>query len=382
MARASIDSALEGLDAYLRRAREAFLRDPSSVTCALGNEACDLDSVASALAVGYARAMTTSAIVTPIAQCLRRDLALRPDVVRALNAVGVSVESLTCAEDVEAAGEARTPREVILVDHNAITVRVVPKSWETRVVEIIDHHDDAGAHGDAAVRTIELVGSCSSLVYRDVVAPTRRDDIARQVARLLLGAIVLDTRLLDASTTRASVADFEAAKALREALGWDEREMGDEYETLSLARHDQSSFSCAQLLAKDYKQWTFGRHEVGVASFGVRFQDLVARQDTTSIDAECAAFICERGIDVLFMMSSFEDFDANGTFARQIAATTSPSCALDANELLTELGTHTRMSSLAIRDPPNALRSARAQLDVKASRKKIQPLLAEMFAEM
>ncbi|OUS48934.1 Exopolyphosphatase [Ostreococcus tauri] len=363
MAPASSDGALEGLDAYLRRAREAFLRDPSSVTCALGNEACDLDSVASALAVGYARAMTTSAIVTPIAQCLRRDLALRPDVVRALDAVGVSVESLTCAEDVEAAGEARTPREVILVDHNAITVRVVPKSWETRVVEIIDHHDDAGAHGDAAVRTIELVGSCSSLVYRDVVAPTRRDDIARQVARLLLGAIVLDTRLLDASTTRASAVDFEAAKALREALGWDEREMGDEYETLSLARHDQSSFSCAQLLAKDYKQWTFGRHEVGVASFGVRFQDLVARQDTTSIDVECAAFICERGIDVLFMMSSFEDVDANGAFARQIAATTSPSCALDANELLTELGTHTRMSSLAIRDPPNALRSARAQLD-------------------
>jgi inorganic pyrophosphatase/exopolyphosphatase len=128
----------------------------------------------------------------------------------------------------------------------------------------------------------------------------------------LLGAVVLDTRFLDASTTRASAIDFETADALRATLDWDEDAARREYETLSAARHDQSAFTCAQLLAKDYKQWTMGAYEIGVASFGVRLQDLAARQDASSIDAECDAFMASRRVHALFMMTSFEDADAGG----------------------------------------------------------------------
>ena len=368
------------LDAFLREAREAFLADASAVGVSVGNEACDLDSVACAVAWAYAESMTTGRTVVPVVQCERNDLALRPDVVLALRSVGVSVESLTCMEEAAATG-GRTPSETRLVDHNAHTGRVIPASWGERVVRIIDHHEDIGAHADAAERTIELVGSCSSLVYRDVVAPSGREDLARDVARLLLGAIVLDTRMLDTSTTRASPVDFAAAEALQRLLGWDEGAVREEYEALSRARHDQSSFTCAQLLAKDYKQWKMGRFEVGVASFGVRVQDLIARQDASSIDADCEEFIAKHGIDALIMMTSFENPDEGGAFARQIAATTPRSSDdLDADDIMVKIAAATTVAPLTLPHAPRALRSAHAQLDVKASRKKIAPILFDVFA--
>ena len=391
----------DALDVFLRDARAAFRADASEVSVSVGNEACDLDSVACAVAHAYAESASAGGIVVPIVSCAREELLLRPDVVSALANAGVSLESLTCAEDVAAATE--TPKSVCLVDHNALSARLFPESWQARVTRVIDHHEDTGMHADAVDRVIELIGSCSSLVYRDVVRVAGRDDVARRVARLLLGAILLDTRFLDASTTRASEVDFVAAEALREILAWDEDE------TLSRARHDQSSLSCAQLLAKDYKQWTMDGYEIGIASFGVRFQDLIARQDSTSVDAECDAFAAARRVlqrlalditaaqrafalgrvDALFMMSSFEDVDAGGSFARQIAAMTpSPpppprGKIVDARAVMTKLGEHTPMTPLDAGDAaPRAFQCAFAQGDVKASRKKIQPLLARVFAEI
>tara|TARA_B100000683_G_scaffold72450_4_gene70987 strand:- start:2187 stop:3671 length:1485 start_codon:yes stop_codon:yes gene_type:complete len=377
----------DALDVFLRDARAAFRADASEVSVSVGNEACDLDSVACAVAHAYAESASAGGIVVPIVSCAREELLLRPDVVSALANAGVSLESLTCAEDVAAATE--TPKSVCLVDHNALSARLFPESWQARVTRVIDHHEDTGMHADAVDRVIELIGSCSSLVYRDVVRVAGRDDVARRVARLLLGAILLDTRFLDASTTRASEVDFVAAEALREILAWDEDETRKEYETLSRARHDQSSLSCAQLLAKDYKQWTMDGYEIGIASFGVRFQDLIARQDSTSVDAECDAFAAARRVDALFMMSSFEDVDAGGSFARQIAAMTpSPpppprGKIVDARAVMTKLGEHTPMTPLDAGDAaPRAFQCAFAQGDVKASRKKIQPLLARVFAEI
>lgn len=374
----------DALDTFLREAREAFRADASAVGVSVGNEACDLDSVACAVAHAYTESSNTGEMVVPIVSCAREELLLRPDVVSALANAGVSLESLTCAEDVAAATE--TPKSVCLVDHNALSARLFPESWQTRVTRVIDHHEDTGMYADAADRVIELIGSCSSLVYRDVVRVAGRDDVARRVARLLLGAIVLDTRLLDASTTRASEVDFVAAEALRGILKWDEDATREEYETLSLARHDQSSFSCAQLLAKDYKQWTMDGYEIGIASFGVRFQDLIARQDVTSVDAECDAFAAARRVDALFMMSSFEDGDAGGSFARQISVMTPSSSrgkSVDARIVMTKLGEQTPMTPFdAGAAAPRAFQCAFVQGDVKASRKKIQPLLARVFAEL
>jgi len=375
----------EGLNAFLARAKEIFrTRDAGTCDVVVGNEACDLDSVASALAYAYATsaaATTTDGIVVPIVPCKADELDLRPDIKRALERTGVERESLLFADSETVA---KTPKSVCLVDHNALSVRMFPVEWNERVTRVIDHHEDSGMYADEAERVIELIGSCSSLVYRDVLAPENESRDFKEVAQLLLSAIVLDTRFLDASTTRAAPVDFSAADSLRRVLDWSEADMRDEYEALSAARHDQSSFTCGQLLAKDYKQWKMGEFEVGIASFGVKLQDLIARQDANSIDAECVRFIDACEIDILFMMSSFEDEENNRTYTRQIAVTASASATargVNLDDVMDKLGAGTPLEKIHLAEgAPDALRTQSYRMgDVKASRKKVQPLLLDLF---
>lgn len=375
----------EGLNAFLARAKETF-RTCDAGTCdvVVGNEACDLDSVASALAYAYATsaATTTDGIVVPIVPCKADELDLRPDIKRALERAGVERESLLFADSETVA---KTPKSVCLVDHNALSVRMFPVEWNERVTRVIDHHEDSGMYADEAERVIELIGSCSSLVYRDVLAPASESRDFKEVARLLLSAIVLDTRFLDASTTRATPVDFSAADSLRRVLEWSEADMRDEYEALSAARHDQSSFTCGQLLAKDYKQWKMGEFEVGIASFGVKLQDLIARQDANSIDAECVRFIDACEIDILFMMSSFEDEENNRAYTRQIAVTASASASargVNLDDVMGKLGVGTPLEKIHLAEgAPDALRTQSYRMgDVKASRKKVQPLLLDLLS--
>lgn len=387
------DAARTPLGTFVREAREAYVAARGDVHVVVGNEACDLDSVACAVAYAYvesASSSSSSAMVVPIVSCAREDIYLRPDVVYALREVGVEIEDVLCLDDVVDADVA-TPKSICLVDHNALSARIFPRAWGGRVRRIIDHHEDARAHDQGeCVKVIELIGSCASLVHRDVVAAKREAldaSGARDVARLLLGAVVLDTRFLDASTTRASAIDFETADALRATLDWDEDAARREYETLSAARHDQSAFTCAQLLAKDYKQWTMGAYEIGVASFGVRLQDLAARQDASSIDAQCDAFMASRRVHALFMMTSFEDADAGGAYTRQIAVTRPVDGALDCADVMRRVNERTPVSPFDV-DPnastttARALRASYAMADVKASRKKVQPILVDVFTAL
>ena len=372
----------EGLNAFLARAKEMFrTRDAGTCDVVVGNEACDLDSVASALAYAYVTsAAMTDGIVVPIVPCKANELDLRPDIKRALERAGVERESLLFAD---AETVAKTPKSVCLVDHNALSVRMFPVKWNERVTRVIDHHEDSGMYADKAKRVIELIGSCSSLVYRDVLAPVSQSRDLKEVAQLLLSANVLDTRFLDTSTTRAAPVDFSAADSLRRVLEWSEADMRDEYEALSAARHDQSSFTCGQLLAKDYKQWKMGEFEVGIASFGVKLQDLIARQDASLIDTECVRFIDACKIDILFMMSSFEDEENHKVYTRQIAVTASAS-ARDVNldDIMGKLGVATPLEKIHLAEgAPDALRNQSYRMgDVKASRKKVQPLLLDLFS--
>lgn len=381
--RDSVERRSTSLATFASEAKQTFVRTKGACAVVIGNEGCDLDSVACAVAFAYATAERDGAPRVPIASARRSELALRPDVVLALFNVGLGVEDLVCLEEVEearaSAPEAR-PTSAALVDHNVNNERLFP-GWGDVVTSVIDHHDDEGAHAGCA-RVIEPCGSCASLVRREAAAGSS-GGAEREVARLLLGAILLDTRCLDASTTRALPVDFASAEVLRGVLGWDEAAARAEYEALAAARHDQSSFTCAQLLAKDYKQWTMGAYEIGVASFSVRFQDLMSRQGASSIDAECEAFIKTKGVDALFMMTSFEDQDAGGAYTRQIAVSARDATRVDVLDVMRRVGASTPLAPLAATlSAPRAFLAAYVMGDVKASRKKVQPILADVFVAM
>jgi len=187
----------ESLNERLRAGRSAVLDVPAGpgsaaarpLTLVLGNEACDLDSVACAVALAALRARgggTAAAVLG----CDRADLRLRPEVAWLLETHGVDPTALLCADDgLEAAYgrlcSAPTPPSVSLVgappaparcrspscaaDHNKLSAR-----WEAAlggwVSEVVDHHDESGAYPSAR-HLVAPLASCSTLVARARRAP-------------------------------------------------------------------------------------------------------------------------------------------------------------------------------------------------------------------
>ena len=141
------DAARTALGTFVREAREAYVAARGDVHVVVGNEACDLDSVACAVAYAYVESASSasSSMVVPIVSCAREDIYLRPDVVYALREVGVEIEDVLYLDDVVGADVA-TPKSICLVDHNALSARIFPRAWGGRVRRIIDHHEDARAH--------------------------------------------------------------------------------------------------------------------------------------------------------------------------------------------------------------------------------------------
>lgn len=96
-------------------------------------------------------------------------------------------------------------------------------------------------------KTIELVGSCSTLVAEKLLP---LDILDSQMSNLLLGTILLDTINLDPRAGRSTDKDKVIVKRLQDRypLALDEL-----YIALSQAKFDVSGLSTQDLLRKDYK---------------------------------------------------------------------------------------------------------------------------------
>ncbi|KAF9232633.1 DHH phosphoesterase [Melanogaster broomeanus] len=172
------------LSNYLSEQKTRFLADHGEGwTIVVGNEAGDLDTVASS--IGYAwllsHAPTSETVGKAIALMTtsRQDFVLRPENVHALlqlAGIGEQFQELLCPED--------------LPKPNQCTNYCI----DARVIAIVDHHEDEGKYFDtASPRVIEPSGSCASLVTRIIMSyPTL--EIFPELATLLLSAILIDTR--------------------------------------------------------------------------------------------------------------------------------------------------------------------------------------------
>ncbi|GAC98328.1 exopolyphosphatase [Pseudozyma hubeiensis SY62] len=243
------DSKPPSLDEFLVQAKKhAFdhLKQPSSsqgtLTLIMGNEAGDLDSASCAIALSYLLSRfgpptgynLPQSTYVPLIQSLHTDDVLRPENTAAFRASGINPEHIFFLDDVQntlaldLASDAFSPSANVsigLVDHPSLTGPWGGARAANRKVDIVvDHHEDAGDHADAALRIIKSpskdpVGSCSSLIadlfaHRfSTASPT--DVGMRQVADLLISAIVIDTdNLREAPRGKATKIDFDAVKTL------------------------------------------------------------------------------------------------------------------------------------------------------------------------
>ncbi|KAI3618522.1 hypothetical protein CBS9595_002885 [Malassezia furfur] len=197
----------------------------------MGNDAGDLDSAASAIALSYVLAhapayaaglgFPAGTAFVPLVQTPRADLAQRRENLLVYEALGVPLDALLTIDDLGVdvgRSVALSPHANVglgLVDH----ARLAPAWGTARHVDlVVDHHEDDGAYLDARLRVVRApsrdpVGSCASLVA-DVYADALRDTGARMdraVADLLLSAIVLDTNHVRmAPAGKATPTDAEA----------------------------------------------------------------------------------------------------------------------------------------------------------------------------
>ena len=152
----------------------------------------------------------------------------------------------------------RPRRRVILVDHNE-TRQAAPGIEEAAVVEIIDHHRIADVMTATPIQFLNMpVGSTATIItmeYRRLGV-----EIPREMAGVLLSAIMTDTVVLKSPTT--TPIDHEQAALLGEILGEDPVEFGLQ---VFRARGNDEGMPIEDMVGSDAKEFTFGDDVVLIA---------------------------------------------------------------------------------------------------------------------
>ncbi|KAL8391872.1 hypothetical protein RB595_002175 [Gaeumannomyces hyphopodioides] len=326
-------------------------RRSSPLCLVVGNEAADLDSFCSAFLYAYLRSHTPPhfTLHIPLVNLLRPDLALRNDVDGAFAAAAVSRDDLlslsdlpTASENDKAIGSGLDPDDTrwILVDHNELTGPLAAR-FANSVVGCVDHHVDEGvvpADTGPEPRLIRVCGSAATLVVEycretwdyiaarwtgpegeeDQKATDGRAGLPSQLARLVLGPILVDTQVLKARS-KVTPADEEIA-ALAEAQirsdqGGEAYDRIEWYEELCRLGEDLTGFSYRDALRKDYKEWTApspidgspsgaGAIRLGMSTIPKPFDYLLENVGPveTLID-ETRSWARERGLDLVGIMT-------------------------------------------------------------------------------
>lgn len=215
----------------------------------LGNQAADLDSFVSALALSLLLGPEHTAIIN----CNRIHFPLRTEITWLLSHLSYA-PPMNFIDDERIMGLMNDPSEsIILVDFNAL-----PNS--DRVVQIYDHHHDEEMHKLASPRVITNVGSCTTLIAELYQAKNIHPE--EKLARLMCAAILLDTVNLDPAYNRVTDRDLAMFEYLDRGSVGDqtvffqniERYVNEGY-LWGRAKADIGHLNTGQLLIKDYKQW-------------------------------------------------------------------------------------------------------------------------------
>ncbi|XP_039316068.1 exopolyphosphatase PRUNE1 isoform X1 [Saimiri boliviensis] len=360
------------MEDYLQGCRAA-LQESRPLHVVLGNEACDLDSMVSALALAFYLAKTNEAeeVFVPVLNIKRSELPLRGDIVFFLQKVRIPESILIFRDEIDLPALHQAGQlTLILVDHH-----ILPKSdaaLEEAVAEVLDHRPIEQKHCPPCHVSVELVGSCATLVTERILqgAPEILD---RQTAALLHGTIILDCVNMDLKIGKATPKDSRYVEKL-EALFPDLPKRNDIFDSLQKAKFDVSGLTTEQMLRKDQK--TIYRQGIKVAISAI-YMDLEAFLQRSNLLAELHAFCQAHSYDVLVAMTIF--FDTQNEPVRQLAIFC-PHVAL--RTTICEVLEHSQSPPLKLTPTSSIHPNLHAYLqgNTQVSRKKLLPLLQEALS--
>ncbi|XP_030320976.1 exopolyphosphatase PRUNE1 isoform X1 [Calypte anna] len=236
-----------------RAALQDHIQRHQEVHVVMGNEACDLDSTVSALALAYFLAKTSPAPATtfiPVLNIPRAELPLRTEAVFLLGEQGIPPTSLICRDEIDLGGlHTAGLLSLTLVDHHVLPS--TDAALEEAVVEVLDHRPLDRDRAPRCPLTVAPVGSCATLVT-ERIAQGPPGVLDRVTAALLHGTILLDCINLSPAAGKATPRDVACVSLLEERFP-DLPARDKVFEALQAAKFDVSGLTTEQMLRKDLK---------------------------------------------------------------------------------------------------------------------------------
>ncbi|XP_035286014.1 exopolyphosphatase PRUNE1-like isoform X1 [Anguilla anguilla] len=366
------------MEGFLRSSSAALKRgseEHSGFHVVLGNEACDVDSMVSALSFAYFLFKTSGSsgrTPVPVLNIPRANFPLRTDSVFLLRESGLSQENLVFRDEVDLPGLHRVGRLALtLVDHNVLPS--TDSDLEGAVVEVIDHHRLERAPSPSCPVTVETVGSCATLVAERIVqkAPEVLD---RQVAQLLYGSIILDCVNMAPEAGKVTPKDRQYAHAL-ESRYPDLPPRTPLFQSLQNAKFDVSGLTTEQMLLKDMKAVSGGDLRVAIS---VVYMNLDAFLQRRFLQQELCEFCHKHCFDLLVAMTI--SFNENSEPFRQVAVYSSSTLYREEVSRALERAQNPCLSLLPMSSPYADVK-AYLQGNTLASRKKLLPIIMDFLCD-
>lgn len=369
LGRAVVAAAMERFLEGRRAALQEHIQRRQEVHVVMGNEACDLDSTVSALALAYFLAKTSvppKAAFIPVLNIPRADFALRTETTFLLREHSIPDSSLIFRDEIDLAGLHRAGLlSLTLVDHHVLPS--TDAALEEAVVDVLDHRPLEREWAPSCQLTVELVGSCATLVT-ERIAQGPPGVLDQTTAALLHGTILLDSVNLSPAAGKVTPRDVLCVSLLESRFP--ELPPHDSiYGALQAAKFDVSGLTTEQMLRKDLK--TVSGDEQVLAISGVYMDiELFLRRPGLLQDLE--TFCQTRGYSVLVAMTvSFNDCYEP---TRQLAVYSQHEALRSTVCRALEEATTPALHLQALPSPWPCI-SAYAQGNTLASRKKVLPIL-------
>ncbi|XP_071970877.1 exopolyphosphatase PRUNE1 isoform X2 [Engystomops pustulosus] len=340
----------------------------------LGNEACDLDSMVSAITLAYLLAKTSSSKnleYIPVLNIPREDFPLRTESTFFLKENRIPEDLLIFRDEIDLGALYEAGRlGLSLVDHN-----VLPRAdsfMEDVVTEVIDHHVLERRPTRNCRVTAELVGSCTTLMTEKIIcdAPHILDS---QLASMLRGTIVLDCVNMTPAAGKVTPKDTEYVTILESRFP-NLPPRGAVFDSLQNAKFDVSGLTTDQMLRKDLKALFSRDIKMAISAIYMDIEEFLRRKD---LEKELQDFCQRHRYNIIIAMAIA--FDSANEPRRQIAVYSQEGALRETVSKVLEEATTPSLELTLITSHYCSHVTAYSQGNTTASRKKVLPILKDFL---
>ncbi|KYN34970.1 Protein prune like protein [Trachymyrmex septentrionalis] len=224
-----------------------------------------------------------------------KEFRIKTEVVYSLKSHNIPLNLLTFRDQIDLQNiqnDVNKKLELILVDHH--TLANEDFKLKPSIVMIIDHRpQDPTWSWPNVLLNIEIVGSCATLVARNVLQKNP-DLLDTQLSSLLRGPILIDTYNMSDEAGRATATDVDVLNTL-EQLGGLTSDRIDIFKKIMHAKTDISELTLEELMIKDLKV----TNGIPLVGFSLLVEDFLVQENAKEVIEQ---FVNERNCNVVVLI--------------------------------------------------------------------------------